>query len=297
MLISAAFAFMGTEITAIAAAETAYPRKTVPRAIKTVWVRIIIFYICSAFIVGMLVAPTDPSLNLASTYAKSPFVIAIENAGIAILPSIVNGALLTSAWSAGCAGLFVSSRTLYGLYARGHAPKFLGRTRKDGLPWVCVLVCGAFSLLSFLASAPGQAGIIFSYFSNMTAISGMTSWTGILWTSIRWHKGLKLQGIDRDTLPYKAPFQPYLSYYGLTLSIIVLVFGGFTAFTPTFNASSYITTYIPVPFFLVLLFGFKWWTGSEMVAYVDQDFITSSSMDMIEEVTNKGKWRKLADTI
>lgn len=46
----------------------------------------------------------------------------------------------------------------------------------------------------------------------MTAMCGMISWTGILWTSIRWNKGLKAQGIDRKTLPYKAPFQPYLSY-------------------------------------------------------------------------------------
>jgi amino acid permease len=48
--------------------------------------------------------------------------------------------------------------------------------------------------------------------SNMTAICGMISWTAILYTSLRWHKGLKVQGIDRNTLPYKAPSQPYLSY-------------------------------------------------------------------------------------
>ena len=46
----------------------------------------------------------------------------------------------------------------------------------------------------------------------MTAICGMISWTAILWTSIRWHKGLKAQGIDRSTLVYRAPLQPYLSY-------------------------------------------------------------------------------------
>lgn len=48
--------------------------------------------------------------------------------------------------------------------------------------------------------------------SNMTAICGIISWTCVLWTSIRWHRGLKVQGIDRSTLPYRAPFQPYLSY-------------------------------------------------------------------------------------
>lgn len=80
----------------------------------------------------------------------------------------------------------------------------------------------------------------------MTAICGMISWTGILWTSIRWHKGLKVHGIDRNTLAYKAPFQPYLSYCkyskfsknslltmsdGITVCIMVIIFGGFTSFS------------------------------------------------------------------
>lgn len=163
VLINAAFAFIGTEITAIAAAETANPRRNVPRAIKSVWIRLVIFYLCSAFLIGMLVSPTDPDLNLSSTAAKSPFVIAMKNAGISVLPSIINAALLTSAWSAGCADLYVSSRTLYGLCSRGHAPKIFAKTRKDGLPWVCVLFCAAFSLLSFMAADKGRAGTAFGY--------------------------------------------------------------------------------------------------------------------------------------
>ena len=168
VLISAVFTFIGTEITAIAAAETANPRRTVPRAIKSVWIRLVLFYLCSAFIIGLLVSPTDPSLNLSSTAAKSPFVIAIENAGISMLPSIINAALLTSAWSAGCADLYVSSRTLYGLFTRGAAPKFLGKLRKDGLPWVCVLVCAVFSLLSFMAATTNGAGTAFGYCMSLS---------------------------------------------------------------------------------------------------------------------------------
>ncbi|KAM3089510.1 hypothetical protein ACMFMG_001098 [Clarireedia jacksonii] len=163
VLINAAFAFIGSEITAIAAAETANPRKTVPRAIKSVWIRLVLFYVFSALFIGMLVSPSDPSLNLSSTAAKSPFVIAIQNAGIKALPSIINAALLTSAWSAGCADCYTSSRTLYGLAVRGHAPKILAKTNKQGLPWVCVLVSCVFSLLSFMAAAHGKAGTVFGY--------------------------------------------------------------------------------------------------------------------------------------
>ncbi|KAJ5553552.1 hypothetical protein N7494_002930 [Penicillium frequentans] len=297
VLINAAFAFIGTEITAIAAAETSDPRRNVPRAIKSVWIRLVLFYLCSAFLIGILVSPTDPSLNLSSTAAKSPFVIAIENAGISVLPSIINAAILTSAWSAGTADLFVSSRTLYGLAARGHAPKIFLKTRKDGFPWVCFLFCGAFALLSFMAAASGEAGTVFGYFSNMTAMCGMISWTGILWTSIRWNKGLKAQGIDRKTLPYRAPFQPYLSYYGMTICIIVIIFGGFGSFIHSFNVSTFITTYFPVPLFAVLFFGYKFSKKSKMIDYVDMDFFSGSSIEVTSSEEPKSTWQKISERI
>ncbi|KAH8895327.1 putative arginine permease [Thozetella sp. PMI_491] len=296
VLISAAFAFIGSEITAIAAAEAANPRKTVPTAVRGVFIRLILFYVSSAFLIGILVSPSDPSLDLSSTAAKSPFVIAIKNAGIPVLPSIINAVLLTSAWSAGCADLFISSRTLYGLYSRGHAPKFVGKLRSDGLPWVAVTIGGALALISFMAGSKGQAGTVFGYFANMTAICGMISWSCILFTAIRWQKGLKAQGIDRNTLAYKAPFQPWLSYYGICMCVMVLIFGGFTAFLGTFNTSAFITTYFPIPLFLVLFFGYKFVKKSKFVDYKDMDFKTGCSSGMVSE-PEKGFLAKLADSI
>ncbi|ORY35346.1 amino acid permease/ SLC12A domain-containing protein [Naematelia encephala] len=298
-LISAAFAFIGTEITAIAAAETGNPRRNVPLAIKSVWIRLALFYLSSAFIIGIIVSPNDPSLNLSSTAAKSPFVIAIKNAGIKVLPSIINAALLTSAWSAGCADLFVSSRTLYGLAVRGDTPryvsKYLKMTRKaDGLPWVCTIVCASFSLLSFMAaSQSSSAGTAFGYFSNMTAICGMISWSCILFTGIRWQRGRRVQGLSKAALAYTAPLQPYLSYYGLTVCVIVITFSGFTAFIHHFDTSTFITNYFPVPFFLVLLFGYKVFHKTGMVPLDQQDFVTGSSAEMSQDEAPRGVLKKL----
>ncbi|KAJ5263748.1 Amino acid/polyamine transporter I [Penicillium angulare] len=271
VLINAAFAFIGSEITAIAAAETSN--------------------------IGLLVSPSDPSLDLSSTAAKSPFVIAIVNAGIPALPSIVNAALLISAWSAGIADLFVSTRTLYGLAVKGHVPKIFLKTRKDGFPWVCFLFCAVFALLSFMAAASGEAGTVFGYFSNMTAMCGMVSWTGILWTSIRWHKGLKMQGIDRKTLPYRAPLQPYLSYYGIVITTMVMIFGGFSSFIHSFDVSSFITTYFPLPFFAVLYFGYKFWNKSKMIGYTEMDFVTGSSVAIPDDKLPKSTWKKISENI
>ncbi|ODN78873.1 hypothetical protein, variant [Cryptococcus amylolentus CBS 6039] len=299
-LISAAFAFIGSEATAVAAAETSDPRRAVPRAIKSVWIRLVLFYITSAFIIGLLVSPSDPSLSLGSTAAKSPFVIAMKNAGIKVLPSIINAALLTSAWSAAVADLYISSRSLYAITLRGDSPRWFGpallKTRKDGLPWVCVCVCAAFSLLSFMAAdSGGSAGTVFGYFSDMTAYCGVISWSCVLFTGIRWSKGLKLGLIDRNSLPYKAPLQPYLSYYALAICFIVIVFGGFTNFMEGFNTSGFITTYFPVPFFFVLMFGYKLIHKTKMVRYEDMDFYSGCSEDVPvdEEAADSGIWEKI----
>lgn len=60
--VTAAFAFAGTELVGLAAAETENPRKALPSAIKQVFWRITLFYIVSLLLVGTLVAYDDPRL-------------------------------------------------------------------------------------------------------------------------------------------------------------------------------------------------------------------------------------------
>lgn len=82
-------------------------------SIRRVYVRILLFYIGGVAVIGLLVPYTNPDLNLdTSTAAKSPFVIAIKAAGIKGLPSVINAALLTSAWSAASSDVYSSSRAL-----------------------------------------------------------------------------------------------------------------------------------------------------------------------------------------
>lgn len=88
VFVTAAFAFAGTELVGLTAAETENPRKTLPSATKQVFWRILIFFIVSLIMVGLLVPYTDTRLVSGSSDADahaSPFVIAIEDAGTQIL--------------------------------------------------------------------------------------------------------------------------------------------------------------------------------------------------------------------
>lgn len=78
----------GTEIVALAAAEAKNPSVAIPRSIRKVWIRIVLFYIISVLMVGLLVSSQDPRLNLdTGDAASSPYVIAIQDAGIAVSAS------------------------------------------------------------------------------------------------------------------------------------------------------------------------------------------------------------------
>lgn len=126
VMTQAAFSFIGTEIVAIAGGETRNPRRNIPKAIKRVYVRILLFYIGGVTIIGLLVPYTDNGLNLKdSTAAKSPFVIAMQHAGIKGLPSLLNACFLTSAWSAASSDLYSSSRALCEYRSRLVKPTWL----------------------------------------------------------------------------------------------------------------------------------------------------------------------------
>ena len=137
-LITAAFSLAGTELVGLAAAETDNPRKTIPRATKQVFWRLILFYFSSLFIVACIVPYTHPQL-LASTHSAdlraSPFVIAIHDAGIKGLPSVINAVILISVLSVGKnSSTYASTRTLHALAEVHQAPKILRYVDKAGRP-------------------------------------------------------------------------------------------------------------------------------------------------------------------
>lgn len=276
VMTQAAFSYIGTEIVAIAAGEAKNPRRNLPKAIKRVYIRILVFYIGGTTVISVLVPSNDPRLKLGSGNASaSPFVIAIQNAGIKGLPSVINAALLTSAWSAASSDLYTSSRALYGLSLVGNAPKVFSKTLSNGLPFVSIIFCSLFSTLAFMGISKG-AGRVFNWFANMTAVAGLITWFGICFTYIRFYKGLKAQGYDRSKLPFTSKLQPFAAYYGAFFCLLICFFSGWSVFLKgNWATDQFVTNYLPLLLFPLLYFGAKIVTKAKMKSPEEMDFVTN----------------------
>ncbi|BGP46382.1 hypothetical protein JCM10450v2_002226 [Rhodotorula kratochvilovae] len=272
--IPAAFSYLGTEIVALTAGEAENPRRNVPKAIRRVFFRIIFFYVIGTFVIGLIVSPTDENLTNGSGVNASPWVIAIKNAGISGLPSVVNAAVLLSAFSAGNSDLYASSRTLYGLACDGKAPAIFRRCTKGGLPIWSVVLTAAIGLLAYMNVSTGSTKA-FNYLSNLSSITGLITWACINLSYIRFYNGLKMRGISRDDFPFKAPLQPYASYVGLVAFVLVIIFNGYTVFlSGEWDTGSFITSYITIVIFIVLFVFWKFWKRTKFVRLEDMDFET-----------------------
>lgn len=125
-MVSATFAYLGTELVGVTVGEAENPRKTIPRAIKLTFYRILFFYVISVLLVGTLVPYDSKSLvfatKKASSAAASPFVVAIELAGIRVLPHILNACILLFVFSAANSDLYIATRTITVSRARAKRP-------------------------------------------------------------------------------------------------------------------------------------------------------------------------------
>ncbi|KAJ8455263.1 hypothetical protein ONZ45_g18996 [Pleurotus djamor] len=273
VIVQAAFSFQGMELVAIAASETKNPRHNIAKAVRRVFWRIFIFYILGVLIIGMCVSSNDPALLQDSgTAAESPYVIAINRAGIKVLPHIINAGVFTSAFSAGNSFLFCASRVLYGLALRGQAPKFLTYCTKKGLPLAAVLTSSAFGFLSFMNVASGSE-TVFNWFVNLSTVAGFFSWWTINVTYARFHAGMKAQGRDLKANIYHNPLQPYVSYWGIFWTTIFILINGFEVFFE-WAVDDFLTAYINIPIFIALYVGYKIFKRSKFWKASEMDFTT-----------------------
>lgn len=276
----AAFSSIGTEMLALVAAETRNPRKVIPQALKSTWIRVVLFYFLGAFCVSLVVPSDEDRLGSSSTASASPYVIAIQNAGIKVLPHIINACILTSALSAGVSDLFTATRTLHAMAGSGLAPSIFKTTNSWGCPWVAVLATWVLGLLAYMAVGSSSASV-FTFLVNLTALSGVITWLCIAVTYLRFRAGMKAQAIAQASLPWKSRFSTAAAWWIILVISCVLLFSGWPVFrSGHWNTAQFFGNYLPVVIFGLVYGGFRVGTKSRFVRAKEMDF--ASDLEQIE---------------
>lgn len=262
VFVTAAFAFSGTELVGLASAETANPRKALPKATKQVFWRITLFYIVSLVVVGCMVPYNNEDLQKADGTARySPFVIGIKNAGIGGLPSVMNAVIMIAVLSVGNSSVFGSSRTMAALAAAGQAPKIFNYIDKRGRPIFGIILAGIFGLICFI-SASDKEGEAFNWMMALSGLSSVFTWGSICACHLRFRYVLKFQGRGTDELAYTSQGGIWGSIFGVLLNFLVLVAQFWVALFPiggSPDASDFFQSYLSFPIILVFYLFHKIW--------------------------------------
>lgn len=286
VLVTAGFSFQGAELVGVGAGETANPRKTIPSAIRWTFWGIMTLFVATVFFIGLNVPYTNAALSIGGNDASgSPLVITAKLAGVPVLPDIINAVLLTAVLSAALSNVYSSSRILVAIAEEGHGPKFLTRCNRWGSPYWAVFISSLFGFLAFL-NLSQDGSVVFDWLLNLTAVAGFIAWALINVCHIRFMRALKAQGIPRENLPYTAPLQPYLSYYGLFFNVLILLTQGFTVFIE-WSTSDFFAAYISVILYVVLYVGHKLWYRTKVVPLAEVD-LASGCVDYQQERSSGG---------
>lgn len=228
-MMSVVYAFQGSEIMGVAAGETENPEKNIPKAIKTIVFRVLIFYVLAIVIVSALVPWQEASV------LSSPFVSALDIIGVPYAADIMNFIILTAILSVGNTGLFACTRLLWSLSNDNMAPKALGKLNKRGVPFNALLVTLGFSLISLMTNVISEE-TLFVILMSVSGIGGALTWVVIALSQYRFRKQYVREGGKVKDLAYAVPLFPLIPIACIVINFIVFVY---MAFDPTQRSSLY----------------------------------------------------------
>ncbi|KAH7409689.1 AAT family amino acid transporter [Cadophora sp. MPI-SDFR-AT-0126] len=281
-LVFAAFSYGGIEMIAVAAGETQDPRRNVPKAVKrTLW-RIVIFYVLGSLAIGMLVPSNHEQLGSAS-----PWVLAVQSAHISVLPHIINAVIIISATSSANAFVYVGSRYLFGLAQNHQAPRIFLKCTKRGIPIYGIGFTSIWSLLAYMSVSEGPAKV-FRWLQSLGTVAALFTWCSICITYIRFRQALIAQNVERSTIPFKSPFQPYAAWFALIYFAMIIVFSGWEVFTKgRWSLETFVTSYIGIPIYFALYLLWKAWKRTSLVEPAEADLWTGKAALDAEEWPEK----------
>jgi AAT family amino acid transporter len=235
--------FVGIEVIAVTAGEVPNPQTAIPAALRTMVIRLLLFYVLALAVVAAVIPWTETGGSVA--VAESPFVKVLALSGIPHAAGIMNFVIISAALSGMNTNVYLCSRMLFSLSRGRYAPRFLGRLSKAGTPAAAVALSGVCILMAAaLARFTPRA---YAYLQGVALFGAIIVWVLILISHLRFRAVRKAAD-----LPVRMPFFPVMQLVGLTLLGALLVTMGLD---PDWNVS----WIVGVPWLVLLTIGYFIW--------------------------------------
>ncbi|UJR16622.1 hypothetical protein I4U23_003522 [Adineta vaga] len=279
VFVTASFSFASIELVGLASAESIDPQKAVPRAIKQVFWRITLLYIISLALVCCLVPYNSPRLlHRTSKYdaSASPFVIALENAGIEKLSSVFNAVIICAILSVGNCAVYAVSRTLCALAEHQQAPNIFAYIDRKGRPLSAIILSMLMGLMAYINCA--NIGVeMFNWLLSFSGLSCFFTWGSICACHIMFRLAWKAQGHSLDELTFAAPFGIWGSIFGLLVNILCLIAQFYVSISPIDaqpSAKLFFQAYLSAPIIFIFYIVWKVWKRSPFMRPSTIDLVT-----------------------
>jgi len=230
------FSFIGTEVVAVTAGEARDPQRSVPRAMRTMLLRLVIFYVGAiAVLIGVI---PWTQIQPGRSISVSPFVRVFDVMHVPAAAHVINFVVLTAALSGMNCNLYLATRMVFSLARAGYAPAALGRVSERGtpLPALMLSTAGLALATAVAVSFPSSAYV---YMLGISLFGGLFVWLMIFVTHLgfRRHRRVRAQsGVLRsrsgempsetaglDTSPVSMPLFPATTILGATAVLAIIV--------------------------------------------------------------------------
>lgn len=296
VFVTAAYAYGGTESITMTAGEQKNPTRTMPKIIRTVFWRILIFYILTVFFIGTNIPYNYENLDERSIIT-SPFTITFKLVGARGGADFMNAVIITSVISAGNHALYAGSRLAYNLGTQGYAPKILTKVNRWKTPYVAVIFTWIFGGLGFGASFIG-AGDLWNWLQAIIGLSNLLSWWVIGIISIRFRQGLKYQGRESELL-FPNWTYPWGPWFVVIFGAFIILVQGWSTLSP-FSATDFFQSYLELAIFPLCYLGWFAFTRfkdrfvkvDEMDFDTDRYFQTPEDEELNAHLDSLTGWQK-----
>lgn len=209
----ATFSFVGIELIGVTAGETKDPKTIIPKAINSVPLRILVFYVGALAVIMSIIPWTQINPD------DSPFVKLFALIGIPFAAGIINFVVLTAAASSCNSGIFSNSRMLFGLSKKEQAPPIFESTNKNGVPHIGIIVSSALLFIAaFLNYVIPNSTLVFTYVTTLSTVLFIIVWMLITLAYIKYHHD---NPESHKKAKYKLPGGKYMGYIILVFFLVI----------------------------------------------------------------------------